>query len=63
MTVFPEDGRSATTEKLCYIAGFLLGELRIGPIYHSLFWSSQKLKPPVRSIDGAKILAAGKAID
>lgn len=61
--VFSDARRVTDYGQLCYVTGILLDGLVIGSIFHTLSWSSRKIKRPVKSTGAAEILAAGEAID
>lgn len=61
--VFSDAGRTCDHGQLCFVAGFLVGDLTEGSIFHAISWSSRKSKRPVKSVGAAEILAAGEAFD
>lgn len=49
--------------ELGYVAGLLVGDFKVGSLYHNVSWSSHKSKIPVKSIGVAEIWAVHGAID
>lgn len=49
--------------QLAFVCGLLMGDLKIGYIFYTISWFSQKSKRPMKIIGAAEILATGAAID
>lgn len=61
--VFSDAGGIVDYGQLGIFAGLLIGDFNMRSILHTLNWSSNRSKGPVKSIGAAELLVAGKATD
>lgn len=60
---FADASKSSENGQLGVLVGLLLGEMKMGSIFHPISWNSHKSKRPVKSVPAAEILATSEAID
>lgn len=60
---FADPGHSDSASQLCYIVGFVIGNVKQSSFFHVLTWSSHKSKRLVRSTGAAEIVAAVESIE
>ena len=63
LVIFSDAARANDYGQLSFIAGVLLGPLKIGSIFYIISWQSHKSRRPVKSSAAAETLAAAEAID
>ena len=61
--VFADAAKPGEHGQVGYLAGFLIGELKEGSVFHLITWRSHRSARPVKSTASAETIAAGDAFE